>query len=73
MKGYYITSDKVGEFVQRMYAVGIQVDAEPQKDQLSVHLPNGEFEWIQVFSKGSFEELCTAFLPKTSHIANVEG
>ena len=72
MEKYYITSDKVGEFVAKMYAAGIQVDAEPQRDQLVVHLPNGGYEWIQVFSTSSFDELCATFLPKTSHIANME-
>lgn len=64
MRKYYITSDKIGEFVQRMYEKGIRVDAGSQ--ELTVHLPNGGYEWIKVFSKGSFEELCAKFdNPKT--------
>lgn len=73
MKKYYITSDKVGEFVARMYATGIRVDAEPGTNQLIVHLQNGGYEWIHVFDKGSFDELCAAFLPKTDNLPNVEG
>lgn len=61
MNKYYITADKVGEFIQRMYEKGIRVDAEPGNAQLAVHKPNGGYEWIKVFSKGSFEELCAAF------------
>ena len=72
MKKYYTTSDKVGEFVARMYAAGIRVDAEPESKQLVVHLPDGGYEWVHVFGKGSFDELCATFLPKTSHITNVE-
>ena len=72
MRKYYITSDKVGEFVARMYAAGIRVDVEPESNQLAVYLPNGGYEWVHVFDKGSFDELCAAFLPKTSHIANTE-
>jgi hypothetical protein len=63
MNKYYITADKVGEFIQRMYEKGIRVDAEPGDAQLAVHKPDGGYEWIKVFSKGSFEELCSAFIP----------
>lgn len=73
MKKYYITSDKVGEFVARMYANGVRVDAEPDSSQLVVHLPNGGFEWIHIFGKSSFEELCSAFLPICDTIPNTEG
>ena len=61
MEKYYITSDKVGEFIQRMYEKGIRVDAEPKDSQLVVHLPGGGYKWIKVFNKSSFEELCNAF------------
>lgn len=61
MEKFYITSDKIGDFVQKMYEKGIRVDAAPKASQLTVHKPNGGYEWIKVFSKGSFEELCAAF------------
>lgn len=61
MEKYYITSDKVGEFIQRMYDKGTRVDAEPQESRLSLHKPEGGYEFIKVFSKGSFEELCETF------------
>lgn len=72
MEKYYITSDKVGEFIQRMYDKGIRVDAEPQENRLELHKPEGGYEWIKVFSKTSFEELCRAFLPIESHTTNTE-
>ena len=72
MEKYYITSDKVGEFIQRMYDAGIRVDGEPERNSLCLHKPEGGYEWIKVFSKGSFEELCCAFLPKESHTTNTE-
>ena len=61
MEKYYITSDKIGEFIQKMYDKGIRVDAEPGNSQLAVHSSSGGYEWIKVFSKSSFEELCKAF------------
>lgn len=73
MNKYYITSDKVGEFVARMYAAGIEVSADPKARQLTVSKPEGGYEWIHVFDKGSFDELCCTFLPPTSHIMNTEG
>ena len=73
MEKYYITSDKVGEFIQRMYDAGIRVDSEPERDRLSLHKPEGGYEFIKVFKKSSFAELCYVFLPKESHISNTEG
>lgn len=73
MNKYYITSDKVGEFVAKMYAAGVEVSAEPKGRQLTVKTQDGRYEWVHVFDKGSFDELCCAFLPKESHIMNTEG
>lgn len=73
MNKYYITSDKVGEFVAKMYAAGIRVDAEPGSSQLTVHLLNGGYAWVHVFCKGSFDELCAAFLPICETTPNTEG
>jgi hypothetical protein len=61
MKEYYITSDKVGEFVQRMYEKGIRVDAEPEDNRLSVYKPVCGLEFIKVYEKGSFESLVAMF------------
>ena len=72
MEKYYITSDKVGEFVAKLYAAGVGVLAEPRERQLTVKKQDGGYEWIHVFDKGSFDELCCAFLPKESHTTNTE-
>lgn len=63
MNKYYITSDKVGEFVARMYAAGIEASVYPSSKQITIKKPEGDYEWIRIFDKGSFEELCSAFLP----------
>lgn len=73
MNKYYITSDKVGEFVAKLYAAGVEVSAEPQNRQLTVKKLDGGYEWIHVFDKGSFDELCCAFLPITDRLPNTEG
>lgn len=67
MEKFYITSDKVGEFVARMYAAGINVSVEPQSNQIVVTKPEGGYEWIRVFNKGSFDELCAALIPPTNN------
>lgn len=72
MEKYYITSDKVGEFVAKLYAAGVGVLAKPRERQLTVMKQDGGYEWIHVFDKGSFDELCCAFLPKESHTTNTE-
>lgn len=61
MEKYYITSDKVGEFVAAMFAKGIKAEADPTTDQIIVSKPNGGYEWIKIYRKGSFEELCSMF------------
>lgn len=73
MNKYYITSDKVGEFVAKMYAAGIEVSVNPSAQQITVKKPEGGYEWIHIFSKSSFDELCSAFFPKCDTIPNTEG
>ena len=52
----YITSDKVGEFVQTLHQKGFTyVTVEPH--ELSVRLSTGEFIFIKIYQKGSYEEL----------------
>ena len=63
MEKYYITSDKVGEFVARMYAAGIEISVDPSAHQITIKKPEGGYEWIHIFSKSSFDELCSAFVP----------
>ena len=61
MNNYYITSDKVGEFISVMYDKGIKVEADPKKEELCITKPNGGYEWIKIYRKGSFDELCKMF------------
>ena len=44
MEKYYITSDKVGEFVAKLYAAGVEVSAEPKNRQLTVKKQDGGYE-----------------------------
>ena len=58
MEKYYITSDKVGEFIQRMYDKGIRVDAEPEDNRLTLHKPEGGYEWIKVLRRVHLKNSC---------------
>lgn len=73
MSKYYITADKVGEFVARMYAAGVRVDTDPDTKELCIHKAEGGYEWVHVFNKNSFDELCCAFLTPTDNLPNTEG
>ena len=61
MNNYYITEDKVGEFITTMYGKGIKVEADPKAEQLCITKPSGGYEWIKIYRKGSFDELCKMF------------
>ena len=61
MSNYYITSDKIGEFVATMYAKGIKVEADPVNKELCVTKPTCGYEWIKILEDKSFEELCDMF------------
>lgn len=61
MEKFYITSDKVGDFIQRMYEKGIKVEADPKNNQLCVTKSKGGYEWVKVFHKDTYENLCKAF------------
>lgn len=62
MNKLYITSDKVGEFVTRLYANGYKVSVDPASQEICVTTENG-YEWVKIFGKQSFEDLCNAFNP----------
>lgn len=64
MAKYYITEDKIADFVARMWKEGIRVDADPKDDELAVR-KNGVYHFIKVYRKGSFEALCDAFVSNT--------
>lgn len=53
----YITSDKIGQFVQALYESGkfsyIQIDS----NQISVKKESGEYIFIKIFDKTSWDDL----------------
>lgn len=52
----YITSDKVGEFVQALHTNGFKyVAVEPE--QISVRHDDGSYTFIQIFQKSSYDDL----------------
>lgn len=57
----YITSDKIGEFISIMYEKGIKVEADPKNEQLCITKPTGGYEWIKIYRKSSFDDLCKMF------------
>jgi hypothetical protein len=63
---HYITSDKVGEFVQSMFAAGqhVQVDG----DSISVRHSDHSYTFIDVYQKGSMEKLVSDILEKERQI-----
>jgi hypothetical protein len=63
----YITSDKVGEFVQTLYANGFKyVAVEPE--QISVRHDDGSYTFIQIFQKNSFENLVKSVIDTEANI-----
>ena len=62
MNNLYITSDKIGEFVARLYAKGYKANVDPERQEICVTTKDG-YEWVKVFGKQSFEDLCNAFNP----------
>lgn len=61
MEKVYITTDKIGEFIQRMYEKGIKAEADPKNQQVCVCKPNGGYEWVKILTNNSFEEVCNMF------------
>lgn len=63
---HYITSDKVGEFVQSMFAAGqhVQVDG----DSISVRHSDHSYTFVEIFQKGSMEKLVSDILEKERQI-----
>lgn len=52
----YITSDKVGEFVQTLHQSGVAlVSVDPH--EISVRLSNKDFIFIKIYQKGSHDDL----------------
>lgn len=53
----YITSDKIGQFVQALYESGKFSYIQVEGKQISVRKEDGDYIFIQVFNKMSFDEL----------------
>lgn len=64
MKTFYLTADKVGDFIARMWQAGIEASIEPKSNQITIKGADGKYQWIHVFDKGSYDDLCSAFISK---------
>lgn len=59
----YITSDKVGDFCQRMHDAGLVVNVDQRI--IWVHYESGKMpEQIYIFCKRSYDELCKEIIEK---------
>lgn len=63
MSNKYITRDKLADILEKMWSAGIRVDFEPQRKQITIHKPDGNYEWIPVYDKTSYDELIASLLP----------
>jgi hypothetical protein len=64
MKTFYLTADKVGDFIARMWQAGIEASIEPKSNQITIKGADGKYLWMHVFDMCSYEDLCNAFIPK---------
>lgn len=63
----YITSDKVGEFVQALHTNGFKyVSVEPE--QVSVRHGDGSYTFIEIFQKGSYDDLVRSVIDTEANI-----
>ena len=62
MYKYYVTEDRLADFIARMWAEGIKVSADPNSSDLTIYLKGGGYEYVRVFKKNSFNELCDAIV-----------
>ena len=46
MKTYYLTADKVGDFIARMWQAGIEASIEPKSNQITIKDADGKYQWI---------------------------
>lgn len=56
----YITSDKVGQFVQALYESGKIDYIQVQGEQVSVKA-NGEYTFVEILQEKSYEDLVSEF------------
>jgi predicted RNA binding protein YcfA (HicA-like mRNA interferase family) len=63
----YITSDKVGEFVQTLHEHGFKyVSVEPE--HVAVRHDDGSYTFIKIFPKGSYDDLVQSVINTEIHI-----
>ena len=56
----YITSDKVGEFVQSLFNAGLSVSV--CSDHVSVQFADKSCQYVDVYEKGSYDSLVGHFI-----------
>lgn len=70
MERKYITSDKVGEFVQAMFEAGLYASVDGKT--VSVRLSDGSYQFVDIFKKTSYAELVSDIISKEQSIHEVE-
>jgi hypothetical protein len=63
----YITSDKVGEFVQALHEHGIKY-VSVESERIAVRHGDGSYIFIEIFQKGSYEDLVQSVINTEIHI-----
>lgn len=63
----YITSDKVGEFVQTLHQNGFKY-VSVEQEQVAVRHDDGSYTFIHIFQKNSFENLVKSVIDTESNI-----
>ena len=62
----YVTSDKVGEFIQCMYDAGIHASVDG--DQIAVHMCDGSYVFIDIYRKRAFQDLRDTIIAKNAEL-----
>jgi hypothetical protein len=62
----YITSDKVGEFVQSLFAAGLKVQVDG--DSIAVHHSDHSFTFVEIYEKGTLEKLITDIIENERYV-----
>ena len=59
MYKYYITADKIGEFVAKLYARGRKVSIDPERGEVTISVEDS-YEWVKVFNESSLDDICNS-------------
>ena len=60
----YITRDKLADFVEKMWDAGMRVDLMPEDSTMAVRDANYNTEYVNVFSKQSYDNLIKSLTKK---------